>query len=186
VTKASIRRLAIAILSLGAIAGVGQTEKKSSSQKLVSPSSYKHVPIRIRTSAQAHGCLLPETQSVDNGAEPLNVISGRFGNKDQIDWAALCIINDQPEVFIVWQRNPGACSADIHSGWPLKEKFSTQQSGALFLRKATPQRILNYRRVFPQGPKPEIKHDGLEVGNEQASLVFYCDGGKWLELRGND
>jgi hypothetical protein len=113
-------------------------------------------------------------------------VSGHFTREDQSDWAAICVIRDHPEVLVLWGRRPAACASELHSGWPLKENFSADPAGGLFLRKATPQRILNYRRAFPEGPKPVVTHDGLEVGNEQASLIFYCDSGKWLELRGND
>jgi len=166
--------------------GASQADKAVNPQKIVSPSAYTRLPIQIRNKLQAHGCYLPETQSLDNGAEPINVVSGHFAGKDQIDWAAACIIRDRPQIFILWERKPSACPAEIHSGWPLKENFSSEPAGGIFLRKATPRRILNYRQAFPEGPKPAIAHDGLEVGDEQASLIFYCKAGSWLELRGND
>jgi hypothetical protein len=163
-----------------------QTDKPINPQKLVPPSAYTKLPGAIRARLQARGCYLPETQSLEDGAEPINVVSGHFARENQLDWAAVCIIRDRPQIFVLWGRLPAGCSSEIHSGWPLKENFSAEPAGGIFLRKATPQRILNYRQAFPEGQKPPISHDGLEVGNEQASLIFYCDSGKWLDLRGND
>lgn len=163
-----------------------QSGKPLNPPKLVPPSAYNKVPSLIRAKLQAHGCYLPETQSLDDGAEPINIVSGHFASKDQMDWSAVCIIRDRPQVFILWGHEPTACPSEIHSGWPLQGNFSKDLAGDIFLRKAPPKRILNYRRAFPEGQKPVVTHDGLEVGNEQASLIFYCDGGKWLELRGND
>ena len=166
--------------------GAQQTEKPVNPQKLVPPSSYTRVPAQIRNKLQAHGCYLPEIQSVDNGAEAINVISGHFGGQGEMDWAAVCVIRDRAQILLMWSRKPAACPPEIHSGWPLKENFSAEPAGGIFLRRATTQRILSYRRAFPEGPTPAVAHDGLEVGDEQASLIFYCDAGKWLQLRGND
>lgn len=174
------------LLALFAQTGTPQTDKSTNLQRLVPPSAYTKLPSSIRANLQTHGCYLPETQSLDNGAEPINVVTGHFAHESHMDWAAVCVIHDHPQVFVLWDRQPAACPSEIHSGWPLKENFSAESAGGIFLRKATPQRILNYRRAFPEGPKPAVTHDGLEVGNEQASLIFYSDSGKWLELRGND
>ncbi len=178
--------IAITALLLLAPTGRPQSHKLANPQKLVPPTAYTKVPSEIRAKLQAHGCYLPETQSVDAGAEPINVVSGHFAADNSLDWAAVCVIHDRPQIFVLWGRRPAACSAEIHSGWPLRENFSKEAAGGIFLRKATPQRILNFRRAFPEGPKPTVTHDGLEVGDEQASLIFYCDSGQWVELRGND
>ncbi len=163
-----------------------QTARPANPQKLVPPSAYRSIPATVRAELEKHGCHLPETQSLDNGSEPINVVSGFFVRKDQLNWAAVCVIDDRPEILLLWDNAPLACSAEITSGWPLKQKFSEEGEGGIFLRKASQRMLLNYRRRFPEGKQPPITHDGLEVGNEQASLVYYCDAGKWLELRGND
>jgi hypothetical protein len=31
-----------------------------------------------------------------------------------------------------------------------------------------------------------IVHDGVEIGGDEASLIYYCHKGRWLELAGND
>lgn len=159
-------------------------DQASNSQKLVPPSAYHNIPAGVRVALQQHGCRLPEGQTSDG--EPINVISGHFASRKQNDWAALCVIGDQAEVFVSWGGKARACPAEIHSGWPLQGKFSAEPAGGLFLRKASPQLILRYRQQFPTGPAPPVTHEGLEVGDEQASLVYYCDAGKWVELRGND
>ena len=185
-----MRVTALVVLAAGAVlvgkAEALQIERATNPQRLVAPSTYRKVPDSIRVKLQKHGCYLPATQAMDNGEEPINVVSGHFAGKDQLDWAAICVIRDRPQIFVLWGGRAPACSSEIHSGWPLKEKFSEEPAGGIFLRKATPQLMLNYRRAFPEGPNPPVTYDGLEVGDEQASLNFYGDGSQWLELRGND
>ena len=176
--------LASVLLALFAKTEGLQTDRPTNPQKLVPPSAYRNVPGNIRAKLQKHGCYVPETQALETVL--INVVSGNFAGKNQLDWAAICVIGDRPQILILWGNRSPACSSEIHSGWPLKDKFSEEPAGGIFLRKATPQRILNYRRAFPAGRETPVTHDGLEVGNEQASLIFYCDSGKWLELRGND
>jgi len=164
-----------------------QNEKPRNSQPLVGPERYARVPSGIRASIHKRGCQLPATQDGDNGSVPVNFVSGQFSAAGQTDWAALCVIGDLPQALVVWGR-ARSCPAEIQEGWPLKAKFSEEPAGGLYLKKATPELILRYRKAFEGagGPRPRITHDGIEVGDEQASLIYYCDSGKWVQLQGND
>jgi hypothetical protein len=31
-----------------------------------------------------------------------------------------------------------------------------------------------------------VTHEGVKVGGEEASMIYYCYRRKWLELQGND
>ena len=151
-------------------------------QKLVPPAEYRHIPKPVRDLLEQRGCLLPENQ---NQLHPMNVVSGHFVQADQTDWASLCVVKDQARVVMLWGGKAG-CSDEIHSGWPLKGKFSRQPAGGLFLAPVSAKQILAYRRFFGDEHTNEVDHQGVEVGDDQASLIYYCDGNNWLELAGND
>ncbi len=55
------------------------------------------------------------------------------------------------------------------------------------MKRARRAEILGYREAFEtmKNPPP-VTHDGIEIGDEQASLIYYCEKGRWLELAGSD
>lgn len=61
-----------------------------------------------------------------------------------------------------------------------------EPGGGLFLTSIGAKQILAYRKCFGDEHTNEISHAGIEVGDEKASLIYYCDGKIWLELQGND
>jgi hypothetical protein len=115
----------------------------------------------------------------------MNVVSNHFAKADQTDWAAMCVVNDRARVVVLWGGKAG-CSDEIQGGWPLRGAFSKEPAGGLFLRPISPKQILAYRKFFGDEHNNEVDHEGIEVGDEQASLIYYCDGKNWLELQGND
>ena len=52
--------------------------------------------------------------------------------------------------------------------------------------RADREQILSYRKFFGDKNKNPVVHDGVEIGGEEASMIYYCYEGKWLELAGND
>jgi hypothetical protein len=60
------------------------------------------------------------------------------------------------------------------------QKNSPGQAGSLYLLKAA------YRRFFGDPHTNPVLHDGVEIGGDEASLIYYCHNGRWLELQGND
>src|SRR5258707_839831 len=122
-----------------------QTEEPHNPQKLVSPTEYRNVPQEVRAFLQQRHCQLPETKNYDR--YPMNVVSNHFAKADQTDWAALCVVEDQPRVVVLWGGKTG-CSDEIHSGWPLVGAFSKEPAGGLFLRPISPKQILAYRKFF--------------------------------------
>src|SRR5260370_13438915 len=161
-----------------------QSEEPNNPEKLVSPAEYRNIPKELRVFLQQRHCQLPETKNYDDG-HPLNVVSGHFAHADQTDWAALCIVKDQPRVVVLWGGKT-SCTDEIHSGWALEHPFSKEPAGGLFLMPVGPKQILAYRKFFGDEHANDIGHQGIEVGDEQASLIYYCDGKNWIELQGND
>lgn len=153
-------------------------------QKLVPPTEYHSIPKSVREFLEQRQCLLPEMKNYDKD-HTLNVVSGHFVKADQTDWAALCVVNDRPKIVVLWGNTTG-CSDEIRSGWPLDGLFSKEPAGGLYLMPVSAKQILEYRKFFGDEHTNDISHQGIEVGDDQASLIYYCDGKTWLELQGND
>jgi hypothetical protein len=49
-----------------------------------------------------------------------------------------------------------------------------------------PQTIRAYNDAFGGRQLPVLDHSGLEVGGGEASIIYYCQQGKWLRFMGND
>ncbi|HEU5411998.1 MAG TPA: hypothetical protein VFU57_13330 [Candidatus Acidoferrales bacterium] len=155
-------------------------------QKLVPPSAYTYIPKTLRAALDKRGCQLPQLAQYE-AKDPWNAASGHFLNSTQTDWAALCIVNDRPRVVVVWgaQGKP-ACPDEITSGWPLEQSFAHEAGGGLFLAKANAKLILDYRKFFGDTNANPVTHEGINIGDEKASLIYYCDGKSWLQLQGDD
>lgn len=155
-------------------------------QKLVAPSAYTYIPKTLRAALDKRGCQLPQLANYD-GKTRLNAVSGHFLNATQIDWAAFCIVNDHPRVVVLWGGSAkAACSEEISTGWPLEQSFAHEAGGRLLLGKASVKEILEYRKFFGDTNSNPVTHEGINVGDEKASLIYYCDGKKWLQLQGDD
>ena len=152
-------------------------------QRLVLASEFPNIPEDMRTFLTQRRCQLPKTDNYDSD-HPINVVSAHFARADQTDWAGLCVVDDRPEVVVLWGRET-SCPGEIQSGWPLKHRFSHEADG-LVLSRVGAKQILTYREFFGDEHSNEVNHEGIEVDDGQASLIYYCDGKQWLELQGND
>ena len=161
-----------------------QHDQPSNPQKLVSPSEYRGIPKEVRDFLEQQHCQLPERPNYEDKIK-INVVSGHFAKAEQTDWAALCVVKDQARVVVLWGGKTG-CGDEVRSGWPLQGAFSKEPAGGLFLTRVGARQILEYRKFFGDEHTNDINHEGIEVGDEQASLIYYCDGKNWLELQGND
>lgn len=155
-------------------------------QKRVAPAAYKNAPLAIRAALSRRHCELPETQHWDN--TPLNIVRGHFASPRETDWAAICILPDgTTRALIFWgTRGPAPCRAEIQQGWALTSKFKPGEAGSLYLLSQSPKQILVYRKFFGDSKSNPVTHDGVEIGGEEASVIYYCYGGKWLALQGAD
>lgn len=155
-------------------------------QKRVSPNAYKTAPLEIRAALIRRHCELPETQHWEK--TQLNLVSGHFATNRQTDWAAICILPDGTTLALLFwgRRGPPPCPSEISKGWALHGKFKPGEAGSLYLLRQDAKQILVYRKFFGDARSNPVTHDGVEIGGEEASLIYYCYGGKWLELQGND
>lgn len=173
-----------AVLSIAIALPLRPQDQDVTPQKLVSPAAYTYIPKALRAALDKRGCQLPQLDKYD-AKNPTNAISGHFLNSTQTDWAALCIIGDRPRVVVGWGRK-STCSDEITTGWPLEVSFAHEPGGGLFLGKASAKMILDYRKFFGDTNASPVTHDGINVGDEHASLIYYCDGKNWLQLQGDD
>ena len=180
-------RTVLAILMVIVLCGhqaANQNSGDKNPQKLVSPKEYRNIPREVQVFLEQRQCQVPERPNYAEGNQ-VNVVSGHLAKAGQTDWAALCVVKDQARVVVLWGGKK-SCSDEIHSGWPLEHAFSREPAGGLFLGAIGRKQILAYRKFFGDEHSNEIDHEGIEVGDEQASLIYYCDGKKWLELQGSD
>ena len=151
------------------------------------PDSFPRLPVAIRAALSARGCTVP--QSFVEG-RPHNVISGRFAQAQQRDWAVLCSRHDSSSILIFWGGRRIVPPDEL--GWTADAGF-LQGVGAgrigysHVIAVAGPERIRAYSAAFG-GPLPErLDHDGLEDAfAEKASTVLYLEKGRWLSLTGAD
>jgi hypothetical protein len=68
----------------------------------------------------------------------------------------------------------------------LKGHFKAGEAGSLYLLAARVKQILEYRKFFGDEHTNPVIHEGIEVGRDEASQIYYCHEGKWLVLQGND
>lgn len=155
-----------------------------SAQKRVSPDAYAHAPAAIRVALKKQHCQLPETHHWDQ--TQLNIVAGHFGDAAQSDWAAICIAPDGSTRALIFWGKSAPCPAEIRHGWALESHFPPGEAGSLYLLKAPPSQIISYRKFFGDSHTNPVTHDGVEVGGDEASIIYYCHGGHWLELQGND
>jgi hypothetical protein len=172
------------ILALFMVATVAPQKPSQSVQKRVAPGAYVHAPAAIRAALRKQHCQLPETQHWEG--TQLNIVQGHFGDATQSDWAAICIEPDgATRVLVFWDKST-PCPAEIRHGWALKSHFPPGEAGSLYLLKALPSQITAYRKFFGDSHTNAVTHDGVEVGGDEASIIYYCNHGDWLELQGND
>ena len=175
--KVRKRELALIVAAVAAIAH-GQTQKR------VSPDAYAGIPSTIREELKTRHCELPETQHWDQIR--LNIVEGQFATDGQKDWAAICIAPDGTIRALIFWAKAEPCSSEITTGWPMKSHFPPGSAGSLYLLRADRKQIVSYRKFFGDKSKNLVVHDGVEVGGEEASMIYYCSQGKWVELTGND
>jgi hypothetical protein len=171
------------ILFLLAAAASAQTPSQDV-QKRVSPDVYTAAPPAVRAELKKQHCELPQTQHWDQTR--LNIVSGHFADRSQNDWAAICMGSDGSTRVLVFWGKAARCPAEIRNGWALQGHFKPGEAGSLYMLAAQAKQILEYRKFFGDPHDNQVVHEGIEVGGDEASLIYYCHQGKWLELQGND
>jgi len=178
-----VRLVLACAFAIAASVVAAKAQPKTTPQRRVSPDWYKRAPTDVRVALKRRGCELPQARFA---AGRRNVVSGRFSDARQPDWAAICIASDGSLRVVIFWGNAPSCPAEITSGVELEQRLPPGEAGTLYLAAASPRQILEYRKVFGDVQNNPVTHYGIEVGDEHASVIYYCYRGRWLELQGAD
>ncbi len=118
-----------------------------------------------------------------------NIIKGEFAKPGQTDWAVLCSVGGVSTILIFWNAseiNP----AEIAKTSDMDRLQSWGGDKIVYSREIEPvgkEYIVEHFKAYG-GPKPPpIEHQGInDVFVGKASVVWYFDQGKWLQLTGAD
>ena len=150
------------------------------------PTRFSELPRNIFDELKARGCRIPQAYGFD---KPHNVIKGEFAAKYQQDWAVLCSKGGSSEILIFW-GGPVRCSSGLRKRQD-QHWLQVVATGKIGYSRAIStvgsDQILSYYEAFGGPVPPPIKHEGIDdafVG--KASVIHYCNQGKWIELKGMD
>lgn len=143
---------------------------------LFPPRAFTNAPLHIRQQLEQMHCRIFKKD---------NLIKGNFAAAKQDDWAALCVVGNKIQPVVFWGGKT-QCDSRPAPARDYKELLANPLSDA-YIAGADARKIATYHDAFG-GPEklPEITHAGLEVGDEQASVIYFCQEGKWIELTGAD
>jgi len=150
------------------------------------PTRFSELPGNIINELKARGCRIPQAYGFD---KVHNVIKGGFAARYQQDWAVLCSKGGSSEILIFW-GGPARCSSRLRRSedrhW--LQVVATGKIGySRAIDTAGRDQILSYYEAIGGPAPPPIKHEGIDdafVG--KASVIHYCNQGKWIELTGMD
>lgn len=150
------------------------------------PLSFSQLPKNIVEELKNRRCKIPQTFGHN---EPHNVIKGSFAEKGQEDWAVLCSKNGVSTIQIFWggsARCPSEIQKSEDRGW-LQVVVPGKIGYSRAINSISKKPILAYHEAYGGVAPPSISHDGInDVFLEKASVVHYCNQGKWIELTGAD
>lgn len=140
------------------------------------PAEFPELPKSLVTDLERRGCTIPQPYT-DRKA---NVIRGEFAKAGQIDWAVLCSTQGSTSLLVFLNAEPN------NSAVLAKIPDDPRRIFDWFIRPVGRKFIMDRYRAYG-GPKPPpIDHQGIESGNEKASMVLYYYRGKWFTLQGAD
>lgn len=154
------------------------------------PSAFPELPAQVKRWLSKCGCRIPQPFD-QSSAKPVNVARGEFEREGQLDWAVLCSRARTSTILIFRGGSPTA----IDSLAPAKDANFLQGEGpgkigySRLIQTIRPSKMRKIYEVWAAGSKPPVPllHDGIEnffLG--KASVVYYRNKGKWLELVGGD
>jgi hypothetical protein len=151
----------------------------------LTPNTFPELPRAVSEDLARRGCTIPQTY-LQRG--PRNVISGRFRDSRQRDWAILCSRDRASTILVYW----GGSTADVTRLAKSPDDEWLQDVGhgrfgfSRFIRTATADALRHKRRASGSS-HPPITHDGIEQGMiEKGSSVYYWNAGRWGQLPGTD
>ena len=167
--------------------GTQDWELADRATRRLAPALFVDVPRPIRDDLERRGCTIPQTYLA---TRRVNIISGRFTSRNQIDWAALCSRNLESVILVYRAGSPSnvavlAPQADrnflqtIDGAGRIGFSRELGAVGATFIREHN----------HPDGTVklPVLNHEGInDMFLEKASVVWYWHDGRWLEFAGAD
>lgn len=173
----------LASVILWGVSGIRQAQPPA--VRLLQPRQIPNLPASVRTELERLGCEIPQNET---SKPPNNVVSGEFAKVAQKDWAALCAQSGKMRVVVIWGGRNSCSAQPSNKTDPVANIWSQQQDGPFetYVALARPAKILRFREFFGNSNRNPVTHDGIEYGGGNASVIYYCDAGNWLELQGDD
>ena len=132
------------------------------------------------------GCTIPQAWG---NSEPHNVVTGKFADPSQTDWAALCSQDGESELVVIWGGS-ASCPTPL-ARWPDRHFLqNVGVDGILFSRiiGAAPGNLMStFWKYAGQGDPPALAHDYLsDAFYEKCAKAYYCHEGRWIEFTSGD
>lgn len=150
------------------------------------PGAFPNLPSAILEELDRRRCTIPQA---DGYPEPHNVITGKFTDRQGIDWAVLCSSGGASSILVF--KGGSVDGVSILDGGPDSRWLQTVGEGRIgYSRRISPvsrREIVRYQKERGGAKPPPIDHEGIEdsfVG--KASVIRYCYKGTWLRLTGAD
>ena len=148
--------------------------------------NYPELPSAVAAVLESRHCSIPQPNQ--NGPAR-NVIRGKFFRKGQKGWAVLCSADGKSSILVFRNNHDGhpdeiaGCSDD-------RFLIETWQGEMVYLREISTvdQKFIFRHYRAHGGPKaPPIDHNGIDDAFlEKASITWYWNNGKWMQLQGAD
>jgi len=153
----------------------------------VPPSSFADLPAEVVADLERRNCRVPQTHAA---SAPHNVRRGRFVSADLDDWAVLCFRGNGDTILVYVGGDIGT----VHelARRPSREPLMVVDEDVIgytrHLSVAPPARIAALQSRYPDAPWPSsVDRDGIEDALfEAASIIWYWDDGRWLQLPAAD
>ncbi|MCL4783651.1 MAG: hypothetical protein KJZ70_11515 [Bryobacterales bacterium] len=118
-----------------------------------------------------------------------NVIRGEFFAKGESGWAVLCSVNHLTALLAFrndHDTNPQTIATREDLGFV--EVLGNGKAGySREIRAVGRDFIMGHYRAYCGPEPPPIDHQGIDDAFlEKASITWYYDGGRWLQLQGAD
>lgn len=188
----SLRRgleLGLGLLACAQLASVSAGADASEPHRTLRPAQFPELPAAARAAFDAAGCRVPQ---LSGRSERVNVIRGAFSAPGRTEWAALCWSPSRMEVRIHFAGQT-ACPAVLRAGQPPDGMPPASAFDDHAIAAQTPAQMREtsdkHREIAgaPEPPKDFVfTHDGIVVGNEKASMTFYCHRGRWMSFLSAD
>jgi hypothetical protein len=150
------------------------------------PARFPGLPRVIRSELQRRGCTVPQPS---RGGALQNVIHGHFERGAREDWAVLCSRGRTSAILVFWDGGlkglaEFAARADASV---LQAGTSGHIEFARVIDVSSPGSIRQHHERYGGVAPRRLSHSGIEdrfLG--KASVIWYRDGGEWLQLQGAD